>query len=700
MRAASVSTAGWDSEDSIGLAAVAVWRRRQEACSEAVGPADEEQEVDGYSSARNESTDAPLGEANHTNRLQANGHAAVNGSTDSAGLEFAASQQAALSAMIGFAGLGEQQTPPPRAAGTSAIQTQHVSEVLPRDASAGAASHAAPIIQPSVIDQSGIFTPAGPERVSDTKTQEREAETRAMSRGAAAETEDRVPVPLWTRVLQGPWPLLCVLAVQAVFSLRLAWANTAFPDEALYLWAGRLEWSHVLHGTPIPAFATYFSGAPVIYPLIGAAANAIGGLAGARILSLCFMLGATSLIWTCTCRLYGKRAAFFAAALFASLGPTQYLGSFATFDAMAIFLLALSLWFVIRAGQRQDATRWMIAAAITLAAADATAYSAAIFDPVVIAAAVAVAYPVPGGRLAKSRGAVLLTYVCTILIPLAKLGGHWYERGIAQTTFSRAIGPTPPLVILADAGLWVGVLAIIAAGGAAFALLRRRRDGGSLLPVVLAGAVLIAPLEQARIRTGTSLNKHVDYGALFAAIAAGYLIDLVIRRIRAASWRAAVCGACAAALCVPFAAGRAQSREFFTWWPNETAFLAVLAPYAAGHGRILVDTPAIPEYYLWRGGTSWERWSSTSSITLPDGRSTIAQVGISTSAAKFAPYIRSGYFALIGLRLGGGDSLALDSSLAAMLRADPDYRVIKVMRLSGSHLVLWQYHPPARRGAR
>lgn len=40
---------------------------------------------------------------------------------------------------------------------------------------------------------------------------------------------------------------------------------------------------------------------------------------------------------------------------------------------------------------------------------------------------------------------------------------------------------------------------------------------------------------------------------------------------------------------------------------------------------------------------------------------------------------------------GRGDSLALDASLAAMLRDDPDYRVIKVMALSGSHLVLWQY---------
>lgn len=39
----------------------------------------------------------------------------------------------------------------------------------------------------------------------------------------------------------GNWPLLAVLAVQAALSLRLVGADTAFQDEALYLWAGHLE---------------------------------------------------------------------------------------------------------------------------------------------------------------------------------------------------------------------------------------------------------------------------------------------------------------------------------------------------------------------------------------------------------------------------------------------------------------------------
>ena len=94
----------------------------------------------------------------------------------------------------------------------------------------------------------------------------------------------------------------------------------------------------MLHGTPIPPFPSYFSGAPVIYPPMAALADSAGGLAAARILSLVFMLGATALLWDATRRLLGRRAAFFAAALFAVLGPTLHLGSFATYDAMSMFL--------------------------------------------------------------------------------------------------------------------------------------------------------------------------------------------------------------------------------------------------------------------------------------------------------------------------------------------------------------------------
>src|SRR5213080_66249 len=109
--------------------------------------------------------------------------------------------------------------------------------------------------------------------------------------------------------IPGNWPLLAILAVQTILSFRLIGADTAFQDEALYLWAGHLEWARVLHGTPIPPFPSYFSGAPVIYPPLAALADSAGGLAAARILSLVFMLGATALLWAAARLLSGRRAA-------------------------------------------------------------------------------------------------------------------------------------------------------------------------------------------------------------------------------------------------------------------------------------------------------------------------------------------------------------------------------------------------------
>ena len=195
------------------------------------------------------------------------------------------------------------------------------------------------------------------------------------------------------------WPLLTVLAVQAVLSLRLTWSNTAFQDEALYLRAGHLEWARWLHQAPIPNFPAYFSGAPVIYPPLGALADSVGGLAAARILSLCFMLGVTSLLWATTSRLYGQRAALLAAGLFATLAGTQFLGAFATFDAMALFLLALAAWLGVRSADCRSWTRTvlLITAGVTLAAADTVKYATALFTPVVLAVVALVIWRQHGG---------------------------------------------------------------------------------------------------------------------------------------------------------------------------------------------------------------------------------------------------------------------------------------------------------------
>ena len=99
----------------------------------------------------------------------------------------------------------------------------------------------------------------------------------------------------------------------------------------LYLRAGHLEWAHWLHAAPIPDLGAVLApGRRWPTRWLGALADGAGGLAAARLLSLGLMLGVTVLLWATTARLYGRRAALLACALFATLAGTQFLGSLAT----------------------------------------------------------------------------------------------------------------------------------------------------------------------------------------------------------------------------------------------------------------------------------------------------------------------------------------------------------------------------------
>jgi hypothetical protein len=503
--------------------------------------------------------------------------------------------------------------------------------------------------------------------------------------------------------IAGPFLLLVVvLAVQAALSVRLVRADTAFDDEAMSLWAGHLEWAHWLHGTSIPQFPKYFSGAPVIYPPLGALADSLGGLAAARVLSLLFMLGATTLLWATTSRLYGRRAALFAAALFAVLGPTLHLGAFATVDALRVVLVALSAWCVVRAGNRGRATGWMIAAGTALAVANAAAYSSVLFDLVVLALALLTTWPA-GGRLAARRCATILITMVVLLAAGVLIGGSAYLGGFERTTLAPAPGASPPLSVLAHSAPWAGLIVVLAVCGVIISWARRPGWAQTLLLAIFTAAVVLGPLAQARQHTLASLNEHVGLGAWFGAIAAGYAVDRFIAAAPAGRAQAVTCGACAVALVFPVTLGASQSWALATDWPNATSFLAILRPLADhGNGHLLVEDPAVARYYL-PAGRQWQRWSSTRNIILPSGVSTggpasTANVADAGNVGVFAEFITHGYFSYVALNFA--DTTALDHRLANQLHRDPRYHTIAVVpygtevapRGQGTY-VIWRYEP-------
>ena len=168
----------------------------------------------------------------------------------------------------------------------------------------------------------------------------------------ATYVEPRAAVPARqprTGLLSGRWPVMLILAMQAVVSLAML-HNTAFQDEALYLYAGR-QIIHHWNGGPVPPnYAFYLSGYPYIYPVIGGFLDMAGGLELARAFSLACMLGVTAIVYLVTRKLFHQQAAIFAAAAYASTGVVLFLSRLATYDAMCLFLIALATAISVHGG--------------------------------------------------------------------------------------------------------------------------------------------------------------------------------------------------------------------------------------------------------------------------------------------------------------------------------------------------------------
>jgi 4-amino-4-deoxy-L-arabinose transferase-like glycosyltransferase len=517
---------------------------------------------------------------------------------------------------------------------------------------------------------------------------------RARGGQQAAAAQPSPPAPARRRAIpMAAVPLVAILAVQAALSLRLVWSNTAFEDEALYLWAGHLEIAHWLHGTPIPLFPTYFSGAPVIYPVIGAVADSLGGLAGARILSLSFMLGATGLLWAVISRLYGRTAAFFPVGLWAMLGPTIRLGAFATFDAMALFLVALATWCATGGRRRRDATSWMIAAGCVLALANATKYASALFDPVVIAVAILTGHP-PGGKAAWRRGALLGACTTVLIAVLLEIGRGWYLTGISQTTLARPHNGTTALAVLLSSWDWIGAIVVAGLIAVTICLASGESVPARLLVIVLACAALLVPAEQARIHTYTSLSKHVDFGAWFGAVAVGYAAERLAGWARSRQAGISVATALAGLLVPVAVAGAFQARGFYSW-PDSSRLVVTLRGLVSPQDRILADNSPTLEYYL--PGVSWRQWSNVYGITLPSGRR------VPEDSDSLAPYRRAlaeHYFRFVILAFT--DKPELDSRIEAYLRRDPSYQFLGSVPSgpggSRGRYLIWAYGRPGHGG--
>lgn len=485
---------------------------------------------------------------------------------------------------------------------------------------------------------------------------------RANRGGAGARSAPRTP--LLHRIGARHGILSAILLLQSLLSLRNR--NTAFEDEALYLYSGHLELNHLVQGAPLQGgFSTYFTGAPVLYPILGALADQIGGVGAARLLNLFFMLGTTALLYATARRLFDTRTALCAAGLFSTTEAAVFLGGFATYDAPSFFLFALAAWIVVRSADSPWPFYLLAAFPATLGAA--TEYASVLYVPTVAALAALAAWP-RHGRWALIRGGALGVVIATMILGALQLAGPTAVHGILHSTTGRARGDTTASAVLLDAAQWGGILFGMALMGAVLYARRPATAGPGLayelgrvpraaLALLLAGGALITPVYQIHLRTDVSFQKHIGFGLWFAAPLAGY--GLVRLSGRHFSRIQAAIGVWALAL----AAGMGQTHVMFNAWADSGGLVAALRHYQTPAGRYLVEVDEVPIYYL-RGDVEAEpdQFTSTYSIQYTD-----AGGHLLSGAPAYQAAIKEGYFQIVAIE--DGPTRQADEAITAALAA-------------------------------
>jgi hypothetical protein len=309
------------------------------------------------------------------------------------------------------------------------------------------------------------------------------------------------------------------------------------------------------------------------------------------------MLGATALLYATASRLFSRRAGLIGAAMFVAVGPTADLGAWATYDPMAIFLMALASWLAVRAAHSRVSELWISLAAACTVLADATKWVTALWSPIVVALVVLTA---PTSRtLAAARGFRFVSYAVAIGAPaLSLLGGTMSVTSVGATTTQRGSGGDSWLSVLWLAAPLVAMVLAVALLGVLLTC-RERAWRGSLLCVVLVVAVLLAPAFQAYDQSTVSLYKHVVFGLWFGAMAAGYALSKAVVVSAAKGWRVGLAAAIFTALL-----GFDQASGWYGFWPNSTPLITAVEHDLPARGPIMMQggDQMVANYYLYRQG--------------------------------------------------------------------------------------------------
>ncbi|MHA7280902.1 ArnT family glycosyltransferase [Arthrobacter sp. MDT2-2] len=402
-------------------------------------------------------------------------------------------------------------------------------------------------------------------------------------------------------------PIALILLVQAISALRLS--NTAFQDEALYLYTG--DWIMQSWANPtVEVYTdpeTFFSGAPMLYPVLGAFLDQLGGLTLARLFSTACMLSATVAVYWAANVLFEhharpRTAGIFSAFVFALSAPVIFLSNFATFDAPSFALIAWAAALSIWSSKRNRSVLWGVAIGALCSLAVLLKYSSAVDVPFVLLLTLVVGWAVRATRKrAVARGVVAGLTTLALLIGSVLTWASELVVGLQMTTTDRtAMSETPVWDLVSDVGVWAGVTFVLMISGGIY-LMRRQ----PILAVVLLAGTVAAPGYQIFTGEAVSLHKHLVLGMIFGAPLAGVLLSALVRAARRITVLLVV-GICYAALMT----GLIQSEKLYSAWPDTTP-LHDTVEYAVDSMPWIRAMTEVPEPLTYSLGDKTDPWQWT-----------------------------------------------------------------------------------------
>ena len=426
------------------------------------------------------------------------------------------------------------------------------------------------------------------------------------------------------------WVLLIILAVAWYLRARDLNYSSAFMDESIYVVYGRMFLTGRFEA-PLD-HPLYFSFGWYLWPVLAAAADRIGGLAGVRELAAALSVVTVLAVFGLARRLFSPAVGLASGAIFAFLGPAVLASRIATRDAGAIPFFALGLWAYVRAWQEEENHAW-IASALCFFAAFLCKYLVAIYFPFLVLLALR------KGRPAALRFAFPLSLLC------AGYGLLHFRDLSALLSYARAYGSLKApaaeawkIYFTERLDFWILLLLSLAAWKSLRGASRRT------ISLLWLGAAIL-PLFQLYSRADYDYWKHVNYAFLFLVPVAMQGLLFVLRKMSRRFSPLASYGAVAALALTLGWHGDAWKTDRAMFWPNVEPIVAYFDGRLSPESTVLTDDTVL-RYYLHPALRQWK-------ITDPY----YFHYQNRTGEAAYSSAVRDGYFAYIAFD-GGMDDAA------------------------------------------